>query len=90
MNGGVFLENGPQSAEDAALEVRANDIVHRILHDTQRRPRHILSLQELCNMRGPRAALEQFFPEIHAYFYGIDGELDGKRVSGAMLAGTAC
>lgn len=86
-SGGVFLENGSQSAEDAALEARANDIVDRILHDTQRRSRRILSLQELCAMQAPRAAFERFFPEIHAYFYGIDGELDGKRVSGAMLAG---
>ena len=30
---------------------------------------------------------EQFFPEIHAYFYSIDGMLDGERLQGAMLAG---
>lgn len=85
--GGLFLENGAQSAEDAVDERRANEIVGRIMAEVAHR-RRILTLQQLCDMESPRANWEQYFPNVGAYFYTIDGRLDGEDVKGTMLAGS--
>ena len=84
--GGFFLENGPQSHEDAAHEENVNGIVEKILDDATYR-RRILTIQELCQMKYARPHFEQFFPTVGAYFYTIDGELNGEHVRKAMLAG---
>lgn len=84
--GGLFLENGAQSAEDAVDEHEANKIVARIMAEVAHR-RRMLTLQELCDMENPRAGFEQFFPTVQGYFYTVDGRLNGEEVRGAMFAG---
>ena len=84
--GGFFLENGPQSHEDAVHEENVNGIVEKILDEATYR-RRILTIQELCQMKNIRPHFEQFFPTVGAYFYTIDGQLGGERVRSAMLAG---
>lgn len=84
--GGVFLENGPESAEDAEHEKRVNEVVDKIMTDTTHR-RRILNAQELVDLKSPNPRFEQFFPVIDAYFYSIDGFLNGETVTGAMMAG---
>lgn len=85
-DGGFFLEDGPQSETEAIHEAQVNKIVEKIMDDAMSR-RRILTLQELCDVKQPAPHFEQFFPEISAYFYSIDGMLDGERLTGAMLAG---
>ena len=84
--GGLFIEDGAKSHDDAVHEERVNGIVEKILDEATHR-RRILSIQELCDMKHLRPHFEQFFPTVSAYFYTIDGDLNGERVKNAMLAG---
>lgn len=85
-DGGFFVEDGPQTEPEAIHEAQVNQIVEKIMDDAMSR-RRILTLQELCDVKHPAPRYEQFFPQISAYFYSIDGTLDGERLTGAMLAG---
>ena len=84
--GGFFLENSPQTETEAIAEAQVNAVVEKIMDEALAR-RRILTLQELCETKDARPHYEQFFPEIHAYFFSIDGILNGERLTGAMLAG---
>ena len=84
--GGFFLEDGAKSHEDAVHEEEVNGIVEKILDEATYR-RRILTIQELCQVKHLRPHFEQYFPTISAYFFTIDGDLNGERVRNAMLAG---
>ena len=84
--GGFFLEDGAKSHEDAAQEQEVNGIVEKILDEATHR-RRILTIQELCQVKNMRPHFEQYFPTVSAYFFTIDGDLNGERVRNAMLAG---
>jgi len=84
--GGFFLENSPQSEQEAVEEVRINEIVEKIMDEAMER-RRILTLEELCAAKNIRPHFEEFFPDVHAWFYSIDGTLYGETFTGAMLAG---
>jgi hypothetical protein len=49
--------------------------------------RTILNADQLCSLISPRARLERAFPALQAYFFTIDGVLNGSKVTGAMFAG---
>lgn len=49
--------------------------------------RTILNADQLASLVAPRARLEQFFEKLNAYFFTIDGVLNGKKVRGALFAG---
>lgn len=83
--GGIFLENGAQSHDEAQHEQRVNQIATKIMEDSSSR-RRMLSLQELVEMDMPHPHFEQFFQDIQAYFFTINGALHGEVVRGAMLA----
>lgn len=83
--GGIFLEDGAQ-AGDAEEQRKVNEVVGKIMAEVQHR-RRVLTLQELCDMEGPHAGFEQFFPNVRGYFYTVDGRLEGEEVRGAMMAG---
>lgn len=85
-SGGMFQENSPQTEAEAIDEQRIHDIVEKIMENTVTR-RRILSLQELCELKHPHVWMEQFFPEIGAYFFSVNGTLKGESVKGGMLAG---
>ena len=86
-SGGVFfLEDGAKSHEDAAQEQEVNGIVEKILDEATHR-RRILTIQELCQVKNMRPHFEQYFPTVSAYFFTIDGDLNGERVRNAMIAG---
>ena len=85
-SGGFFLEDSPETEAEAVAEARVNKIVEGIMDEALNR-RRMLTLQELCDMRNVTPRYEQFFPTVHAYFYTIDGMLNGERLKGAMLAG---
>jgi superfamily II DNA/RNA helicase len=84
--GGIFLENGPKSAAEAEQEGRVNAVVEKILADARNR-RRVLNLQEICDMQDFEPFFEQYYPDINAYFYTINGTLKGEQVRGAMFAG---
>lgn len=84
--GGFFLENSPQNESEARDETRINEIVEKIMDDAMDR-RRILTLEELCSMKNVSPHFEEFFPDVHAWFYSIDGSLYGENLTGAMLAG---
>lgn len=85
-SGGFFLEDSPETEAEAVAETKLNKIVEGIMDEALAR-RRILTLQELCDTKNPTPRYEQFFPEVHAYFYTIDGMLNGEVLKGAMLAG---
>lgn len=84
--GGFFIDGGPETEGESVDEQRINTIVEKIMDEASER-RRILTLQELCEMKFLRPSLEQFFPDVQAYFYAIDGMLSGENLTGAMLAG---
>lgn len=49
--------------------------------------RMILNADQLASLVSPRARLEQRFEKLNAYFFTIDGVLNGKKVQGALFAG---
>lgn len=84
--GGFFLEDSPETEAEAVAETQVNRIVEGIMDEALTR-RRILTIQELCYVKNLSPRYEQFFPEVHAYFYTIDGMLNGEVLKGAMLAG---
>lgn len=49
--------------------------------------RTILNADQLASLIAPRARLEKNFEKLNAYFFTIDGVLNGKKVQGALFAG---
>lgn len=49
--------------------------------------REILNADMLADLIAPRARFESEFPKHKAYFFTIDGMLNGRKVAGAMFAG---
>lgn len=49
--------------------------------------RMILNADQLASLIAPRARFEQEFPKYRAYFFTIDGMLNGRKITGAMFAG---
>ena len=67
----------PDEAQLQAEKIRAFLI--------QSRP--ILNADKLASMISPRAHFEIDFPNLHCYFFTIDGMLHGKKITGALFAG---
>lgn len=84
--GGLYLENGAQSHDDAQFETRVNEITQKILDNSTER-RQILTLEQFMDMVDAYPQFEEYFPDIQAYFYSINGTLAGVPVKGALLAG---
>jgi len=49
--------------------------------------REILTADQLVSLISPRARFECDFPDLNAYFFTIDGVLNGRKIAGAMFAG---
>lgn len=49
--------------------------------------RRILSADQLANLIAPRGHFESEFPDLHAYFFTVDGVLNGRKIVGALFAG---
>lgn len=49
--------------------------------------RLVLNADQLCSLVAPRARLERSFDRLSAYFFTIDGVLNGSKVTGALFAG---
>jgi hypothetical protein len=57
------------------------------LRDELRQRREILSADMLAGLVAPRARLEQSYTNLSAYFFTVDGVLNGRKISGALFAG---
>src|SRR3989337_557362 len=49
--------------------------------------RQILNADQLASLIAPRAHFECDFSKFRAYFFTIDGVLNGRKITGAMFAG---
>ena len=49
--------------------------------------RQILNADQLASLVAPRAHFECDFAKFRAYFFTIDGVLNGRKITGAMFAG---
>lgn len=74
----------PITSDAIATEAqREADKIRRFLLQS----RVILNADQLASMISPRAHFEIDFPNLHCYFFTVDGMLHGKKIIGALFAG---
>lgn len=84
-NGNPIPTKAPDTVDDAT-RLKAQEKSDQI-SKALRLHRKILKADEVVAMKQLRVRLEQQFPKLNAFFFTIDGVLEGKPVRGALLAG---
>ena len=80
----VDADGNPIDLDSTEQEVQAKAIgVNAELSNR----REILNADMLAGLIAPRARFESDFAKYRAYFFTIDGMLNGRKVQGAMFAG---
>jgi hypothetical protein len=72
----------PDETTEREAQVKAVEIKTEL---AQRR--EVLNADMLAGLIAPRARFEREFEKLRAYFFTIDGMLNGRKVVGAMFAG---
>lgn len=78
-NGLIVVASDEQAAK---AQVKA-----QVLQEELANRRKVLNADELAGLIAPRARLEQHFDGLNAYFFTIDGMLNGRKITGALFAG---
>jgi len=85
MSGTIIVNGAKHDTADAKVDQA--QIHAAALNAELASRRMILNADQLSGLVSPRARMEASFPELHAYFFSIDGVLNGKKIAGAMFAG---